>query len=73
MLSFLKEPCPNCDGQTSMSKMAFADSMLYQSNLFQNATGLRNYPWMDKRIFHCQVSFKLEFFSKLNWLFYYLS
>ena len=47
--------------------------MLYQSNLFQNTIGLRHYPRMDKNIFQSQVSFKLEFFSKLNWLFYYLT
>ena len=27
---------------------------------------------MDKKSFQSQVSFKLEVFSKLNWLFYYL-
>ena len=46
--------------------------MIYQSNLFQNTIGLRHYPLTDKKIFQSQVSFKLEFFSKLNWLFYYL-
>ena len=52
------------------SKITFADSMLYQSNLFQNTIGLRHYPLMDKKIFQSQSSFRLEFFSKLNWLFY---
>ena len=46
--------------------------MLYQSNLFQNTTGLWHYPPINKKIFKSQVSFKLEFCLKLNWAFYYL-
>ena len=52
-----------------VSNITFAHSMLYQSNLYQNTVGLQHYPPMDKM---SQVSFKLKFFSKLNWLFYYL-
>ena len=70
LLMFSKERCHHCDWQTFTSKIPFADSVLYQRNLFQNTTGSWHYPPMDPKIFQSQVSFKLEFLSKLNWLFY---
>ena len=43
--------------------------MLYQSNLFQDTIGLWHYPAMDEKIFQSQVSFKLKYILKLNWIF----
>ena len=63
-----KEPSYRCYGETSISKIIFADSMLYQSNLFRNTIRLRHYSPMDKKMVSSVFQTGILFKAKLAFL-----